>query len=302
MSLLGSAIVGGKGTLEDPIIFKELGPLTEDESWVQLVYGASGTGKTWYVGTAGSRTLIINIGHGLRTLQSPLFRSKFPDYKPLVVDLSEKFEEGKIQKATALDLVCDALDKALYTPSIRERFDTIAIDDATALRRFALNRSIEIMNEMQSEKGGKYRRLDRYVWTDVSDKGKEIDIITWFLEEYIPRFKQEKVNFILVAHERQIFGRPSRIGDEPPLRAIKPGFTGQKFPDDVPRFFDDVWHFKIAGNVSTTIYQAWTGGNTNALVKTQHNGIFRNVENNPNFLKLRERIREGKLIENTSSL
>src|SRR5690606_22988573 len=141
--------------------------------------------------------------------------------------------------------VCDALDKALYTPSIRERFDTIAIDDATALRRFALNRSIEIMNEMQSERGGKYRRLDRYVWTDVSDKGKEIDIITWFLEEYILRIKQEKVNFMFLALVRQICGIPSRISIERPLRAIKPEFTVKKYPDDVPRFFAVVWYFML---------------------------------------------------------
>ena len=44
------------------------------DSEILLGYGPSGAGKSWFTGTAGERTWYLNIGEGLETLKSPLFK------------------------------------------------------------------------------------------------------------------------------------------------------------------------------------------------------------------------------------
>lgn len=267
-------------------------PITE--SWISLIYGPSGSGKTWYLGTI-PRLLYINSGDGMATIQSPLFRQRHPLFNPIVINTNEKtIGEGRdryVESAKAFDKTCELIDEAISKDSIRREFDTIAIDDATALRRYALNRAIEIQDAMT----GKKRKLDRYTWTDVSDKGKEMDMVEWFLDEYIKIFKREKINFVLTAHERVIYNKPSKIGDEATIRAIKPAFTGTTFPDSVPRFFDEVWHSEPARNAEGFISQMRTGGLGNVITKCRHNGIFAPIELNPNFSSLLERIK-GRVI------
>src|SRR5678815_521081 len=71
--------------------FKQLKDRIPGESWISMVYGPSKTGKTFFAGTAGPRSLFINIGDGLDTLMSPLFKSMHPASKDMItIDIREQ--------------------------------------------------------------------------------------------------------------------------------------------------------------------------------------------------------------------
>ena len=79
--------------------FKRLVDYKAGEAWTVLIYGPTKSGKTWFVGSAGSRTLLVNTGSGLATLQSPAFRAKFPNSKDIIV--VDVYETDPENKATA---------------------------------------------------------------------------------------------------------------------------------------------------------------------------------------------------------
>lgn len=260
------------------------------ESWLLLLYAKTKSGKTWFCGTAGPRTLYINTGDGLATLKSPEFLSKYPDSKNMIVqDFSEDIRNGK---ANAFDLICDYIDWAFEYR--KDDFDTVILDDATALRRYARNKAFDLNNQQRNSP--RPNRIQNYQKTEIGDYGIEMDMILWFLGNYIEFFKENRKNFVMTAHERHIFGKPANQGAEAPLIAVKPSFTGKSSPDDVAAFFDEVWRMEAIGGGTRRQYRAITIGNEIYAGGSRHNGIFKEKESNPNFLEMLSRIRAGKLI------
>lgn len=264
--------------------FKQLKDRTPGESWILMVYGPSKSGKTYFAGTAGARTLFINIGDGLETLMAPAFTTKYPDAKNMIV---VDIRETAANSAQAFDQVAEAIDHALK--HFPEKFDTIVLDEATALRKFALNRAMEL-NTAQRTQSNRGNRLDDYVKADVGDFGVEMDMIEWFLGTYVPIFKSMNKHFLMLAHERQIYRKPAKIGDDPVLARVLPGFTGKTFPDKVPAYFDDVWHSEAVGGDENIVYRMRTAGSELELGGARHGGIFNVVEKNPNYLEMLKRI------------
>lgn len=272
---------------EPEFTFKRLDERKPGESWVLLVYGPSKAGKTYFAGTAGARTLFINVGDGLETLLSPAFTNKYPDSaKMITVDVSDSESV-----ADAFDKTCMAIDQALS--KFPDQFDTVVLDEATAFRKFALNKAMDL-NSAQRTTSKRASRTDTFVKAEVGDYGVEMDMIEWFLGTYIPLFKKEKKNFLMLAHDRQIYGKPPRIGEEAPLIKIVPGFTGKTFPDKVPAYFDDVWRMEVAGGVNKE-YRLRTAGDDVKLSGSRHGGIFKDKEPNPNFLEMLNRIKNSHL-------
>jgi hypothetical protein len=269
---------------------KRLSDYTPGESWILLVYGPSKSGKTEFAGTAGNRTLYINTGDGLETLLSPGFRSRNPDCgSPIIVDLRPEIARG----TDSFDLIGDAIEHGLKHH--KDDFDTIVLDEATAMRRMALNKAIDLVNV--DRKSFRVSRTKTFVRAEVGDYGIEMDIIKWFLGNFIPLCKSHKKHFLMLAHERQVFGKPAKMGDEAPLQRILPGFTGKTFPDDVPAYFDDVWHMETKAKMETgkrvPIHQIRTAGDDRIIGGSRHSGIFQDVERNPNFKEMLRRIQES---------
>jgi len=264
--------------------FKRLSQYNPGESWIHMVYGPSKTGKTFYAGTAGPRTLFVNIGEGLETLMAPSFTRLYPDAKNMiVVDVREITD-----KAMAFDKVTDAIDHALkHFPN---KFDTVVLDEATALRKFAMNKAMELNTAARSNtiRG---KRTEEFVVPEIGDYGREMQIIEWFLGTYIPLFKEHGKHFLMLAHERQTFGKPPRVGDEPVLKRVLPGFTGKTFPDQIPAFFDDVFHSEAVGAGTNTVYRLRTAGSEIEIGGARHGGIFSVTETNPSFLKMLDKIK-----------
>lgn len=269
--------------------FKRLSEYTPGEAWMLLLYGASKSGKTYFSGTSGPRTLFINIGEGIETLMAPAFRDRYREAASgmIMVDIREKQDI-----ALAFDEVTETIDEALKV--FPDKFDTVVLDEATAFRRFALNKSMELNTGARTSGKAREARTAEFVKPDIGDYGTEMQMIEWFLGTYIPIFKAANKHFIMLAHERQTFGKPPKIGDEPVLKRVLPGFTGKTFPDQIPSFFDDVWHTEAVGGGSNVVYRIRTAGDEIEIGGSRHGGIFSVVEQDPQFHVLLARIKAAQ--------
>ena len=272
------------------VVFKRLSEYKPGESWILMYYGPSKAGKTFFAGTCGPRTLFINIGDGIETLMAPAFTSRYPEAAGMImVDIRETNPEGT---AEAFDRVSDAIDYALAT--FPDEFDTVVLDEATAFRKFAMNKSMELNTEARTRGKAREKRTEDFVKPDIGDYGTEMQMIEWFLGTYVPIFKEKNKNFLMLAHDRQLFTKAAKIGDDPVLRKIQPGFTGKTFPDSVPAFFDDVWHAEQVGGGTNVVYRARTAGDESQVGGMRHGGIFSTVETDPNFLNMLARIKAAQ--------
>ena len=166
---------------QDEIKFRSLSDRKPGESWIILVYGATGSGKTYFAGTCGPRTLFINVGDGLETLKSPAFTKRYPESKSMItVDIDN------VQSSTAgFDQITKIIDKAYH--EYLDKFDTVVLDESTAFRRLALNKAMDLNSAQRSV--ARKSREDDYVKAEIGDYGIEMDMIQWFLGTHIPIFK-----------------------------------------------------------------------------------------------------------------
>lgn len=267
--------------------FKRLKDYKPGEAWLLLLYGQSKVGKSYFAGTAGSRTLYLNVGDGIDTLLMPSFTNKYGKIADdmIVVDIRE---DRPGSPAEAFELTIRALKKAFE--ELRDEFDTVVLDEATSFRRYAVNKAMEINTAVRTT-GKRGSSIETFVAPEIGDYGTEMKMIEWFLNHALPIFKEEKKNFLMLAHERQIFGKPPKIGEDAPLKKVMPGFTGKTFPDQVPKYFDDVWRMEAVGGGNNIVYRIRTAGTEKEVGGSRHGGIFNTVEPDPNYLSMLSRIR-----------
>lgn len=275
------------------IKFERLADIPKSETVSTLYYGGSGVGKTFFLGTAGDRSLLIDCGVGpLDTLKSLTFKEKVGS-SPIVVRLREKLDSNGVPLGKAFDELCRIIDYSLE--NLSDDFDNVLIDNATAIRRFAMIRGLSISKDLGRSKT-KDTVLASYkmVIPAIQDYGMEMSMIEWFITTYIDILKAEGKNFILTAHQRLTYLKGDRIGDAPVLEKIRPGFTGQTFPDDVPALFDEVWYAERVGSGAGAVFRCKTQGDEQIIAKTSHGaGTLAVIEQDPNFLKMLERMRSG---------
>jgi hypothetical protein len=273
-----------------PVVFKRLVYYTPGESWIVMVYGPSKTGKTYFAGTAGARSLFLNVGDGIETLMAPGFTQRYPESKNMIIaDIRETRPDNV---AEAFDKLTDTLDHALKV--FPDKFDTVILDEATAFRKYAMNKATELNTEARTRNTSRAKRTEDFVKPDIGDYGTEMQMIEWFLGQYVPKFKEAGKHFLMLAHERQLFAKPGKIGDEPVLKKVQPGFTGKTFPDTVPAYFDDVWHSEQVGGGTNVVYRFRTAGDEGEVGGSRHSGIFSVVETDPNFQQMLSRIKAAQ--------
>lgn len=273
------------------------------EAWCTLVYGGYGSGKTFFCGTMNpNKGIFINIGQGILALKSPLFKNMYPDAGNLIViDVMEHMKDGVVTEARGFDIVCEIIEYC-FAKIIDSEDWTIALDDATFLRRMIMNKVREMNVEVAANSNKKAEQskfekaMNRWAPDGVKDMGKEMDVIEWFIAQHIPRFKATKTNFIMTAHQREVYGKAPAIGDERPLLKVRPGFRGQTFPDQVPIYFDDVFRTKVkSGGKLGKIFTLVTTSGESEATKNRNGGVFPEVISNPNHQQMLEAIRAGKL-------
>lgn len=269
-----------------PIV--ELSSLKRSEAVTILLYGPSGSGKTYLAGTCGEDSVLVNTGKGIETLLAPAFTQRYKQGK--VVDISEDMSKGYMANVTAFDTVRRVLDDLLTKP-----YKCVILDDCTALRRFAMGKGLSLNSDTGKSTSLASSKKWKMPLPAVQDYGVEMGLIRSFLADYTEAFKDAKKHFIMIAHERleYIKNKGDGIGLTPTLRKILPGFTGQTFPDDVPAYFDCVWHSEVKRS-GKSIYQIRTSGDAILTAKTRQGGILEEVIIDPNMQSIIGRLQSGK--------
>lgn len=272
-----------------PVRFETLDEIKPHESVTLLLYGGAGTGKTPFIATAGPRTLIINTGAGLTTILSHVIKDKY--YKtgmPIVATIREDRDPktGLFTIAKAFDQVKNAIEWAM--DKFPDRFDTIAVDDATQLNMMARNKGLELNEEFgRSQTLAKGKEEGGYVLA-VQDYGAEMQLIDLFINETVGFCKKDHKHFILTAQERHVYTKKAVDASgkrfEEVLDRIRPGFTGKTFPDEVTGQFDLVWHTEAVRTGQGTIYRVNTEDSKSIKARSRFPGLFPSVIPNPDFL------------------
>lgn len=251
------------------------------ESITALIYGDSGTGKTQFAGTfgsvendkyiAGDRTLYLNIGAGINTLYAPKFTSMYGKWNGLRITELENMENivGSDKKFDYLTDLLDAVDPSTY--------DTIVLDDSTALREMAANKALVINGETGKSQSITQAKKYQMPYSVVQDMGQEMDIMKWFFSTCTQAAKANNKNLIVLAHTRREYGKVPSVGQPAPIISIKPGFTGKD--NKLSATFDYVWYFTFEAGK----YVAKTVGDDLIEAKTRDGGIFPQKFYNPNY-------------------
>ena len=250
-----------------------------------LVWGPTKSGKTHFAGTAGNRSLFISNGMGDETLQ----HSDFKNLDNFIIKVP--FDELE-NKQRSFDLVDEAVDFGLTNAEV----DTIIVDDASAQTRSGMIRALEFNASMDKSKT--LSKIIASKFNDIhltpSDYGTEMEMTAQFWAHVISDCKRASKHFILLAHERNVFKPPAKIGDQATLIKQTPAFTGaDKNPDRIAGMFDWVFHTEKKQSGDTTLYQARTNGDSTCLAGVRGKGqeVFKTLENNPNFLEMLKRVR-----------
>jgi hypothetical protein len=155
-----------------------------------------------------------------------------------------------------------------------------------------MNKGLEIGHKLgKSMTKAKEETIGATIYA-VQDYGAEMDLINKFTAAYSTIFREQRMNFIMMAHERITLVQPKNdkgvpiVGAESVVKDTRPGFTGKTFPDDIIVYFDEVWHFETVGSGDVIVYRARTSGAEDLTAKTRHGGIFKTIIKNPNVLKM----------------
>lgn len=276
-----------------PEMFRRLVEIPPGDSVTCLIYGAAKTGKTEFMGSAGDRTLFLSNGNGDETLKSIHFKDRV-GANPIVVTIADPIdpETGLPLEAVALEKMKDAVNHAMQ--NFPNDFDTICIDDSTALRRSAFWKGLLINDKTNKSKTLDSVRKEEVIFSTVQDYQIEMQIVMQFLVALIDMCKKHNKHLIVGAHERFTYRKGDKIGDLPTLVKVRPAYTGQTFPDDVASLFDCVFHSEVVGAGTNVAYRIRTVGDEVLLAGHRYGGTFETVEINLQFTKMIERIKNGQ--------
>jgi hypothetical protein len=282
-----------------PCAFNQLNELPPGVSIIGMPYSGAGNGKTWFLGTGGDKNLIIDTGNtGMETLKSKLFKDRV-GYNPIIASVDEKLgARGNVEIATAFDATCDIIDYAIA--NMRDKFDIICINDVTQLRRFAMNKGLDV--GMKLGKSRSKARAEEYDAVDyaVQDYKLEMDLIEKFVAGTKSICIREGLHFFMAAHERLTMTQPKDkdgrplVGEQAAVVDTRPGFRGKTFPDDICMYFDLIWHMEAVGSGDNIVYRARTAGGEDIQARTNFGGLFPTIVKNPHLLQSIELIQSSK--------
>lgn len=252
-----------------------------------LIWGASGSGKTYLAGTAGDRMLFISNGMGSSTLRSKFFKDTV-GANPYIEEIPYDVYENKQRSFTLIEnLIVQGLGM--------DDIDFIVIDDATAHTQSSMIMALEINAATnKSQTIGVAKKFD-LILPAVQDYGTEIEHTRQFWAWAICEAKFAGKHLVVLAHERNVWKKGKLVGDQPELIKQAPYFTGaDKNPDRMPALFDFVWYTKAQGAGERVKYFAITEGDESLLAKTRDKGLFPVKWENPNLTKMRQAWLDGE--------
>ncbi len=228
-----------------------------------LCYGAYGVGKTdWLIG-AGDRQIVVDLGKGLKTLIGHI--------DPFVLPVT--FNVGKYD-TKAFDRIKTDLFEAMVEE--KDNYDTVSIDELTTLGFLAKLKGLGVNADIGKSGSLDISKKQKTIYMELSDWGQAISEVDFFLAEMTELCFQLDKNFILLAHQREIYKKAKRMGELPEIDQIRIGIYGRTFPDAVPNHFDYVWYFTVDGKEKNRRYTAQTKSDSIIAAKTR-GGSYENI-------------------------
>jgi hypothetical protein len=275
----------------------KLSDIPTGEAITQMVFGPAGSGKTAYAGTIGDDGIIIDCENRPSTLKSAWFKEKIGTNPYIHVVTEELAPSAGPQALQDIKLFLNNL----YTnePELFKKITTICIDGGTAVRRFALNQALELNQKLDRSKtltrAKSISNLNEinYIPTNISDIGTEIGVMESLFIKLTEFCKENGKHLLFTAHERVQHNKPAAVGEPATVNSIKPGFSGQTFPDTIPGFFDLVWHSEVSSGGAQALYRMRTVGDEKLIAKTCYGGIFPELVSGADFRKVVKCIKEN---------
>lgn len=263
-----------------------------------LIYGQPGSGKTFTALTGPPPTYAIVFGgpNELKTAQSIDFRTKYPELEGQIyydATVEPQGDRGHFTEAQAFDQACDLLDEALEAERKGDfTFETLVIDSATGLRKFAMNKAMEVNYEGSKNKAKtalKRLRDHNIIIPGDNDYMSEMSLTEQFIEWIYGLDK----HVVVVTHEyrESSFNRASR---QTTVESVKPLFTG-KHREFIPNVFDNVWRFTPTQEKRGICGVAQTVGDDKIYAKTRMGGVLRNMERDPNLRDIISRFQSAEV-------
>lgn len=215
------------------------------DSFQALVYGRSGSGKTFGAGTF-PRPLFMDFDRGIATLRNPAFVAKYG-----VRDITyEQFVETHTTKGGVVSQH-EAFDKAFlfYERMMKDHsgdFDTWVIDTATTLSEIALNKALIFMGQSKLSQTHAIAMTQGVVVPKIQDYGAERSLV----EQFISMVKNSGKNTVVLCHEKELYEGDTVVGRVPLL-------TG-KGVEAVCLQFDEVYNLQTVKKGTETRRQVVT--------------------------------------------
>jgi hypothetical protein len=251
---------------------------------LMMLYGAPGVGKTHFLGSMGSRTLILTDLNGMATLKNPVFRKQYPDCNPFVEVINQ---DKNPSLATAYDAMTNIINS--YLENKLDEFDNIAIDDVDFLRASAMNKAVTInFNEGRSKTKTKIKDFHIILPTQ-ADFGTEMGLVEGFISNLASVCRIFKKNLLVCAHEKIIYEKDKKTKDEYPVKYI-PHFTGKAAPEALSNDFDLVFRMTRLGKFPSVIYKFQCHPDEKIAAKDRYS-VFKTMEDNLNWPKVVSRVK-----------
>ncbi|CAB4165407.1 AAA domain containing protein [uncultured Caudovirales phage] len=214
------------------------GPEKHTGPFQALVFGRFKTGKT-----AGAATFprpnIIDFDSGLNTVRSKWWQDANPNHKIIYETFTEKNKtpHGVVKVPNAFDDACKWFDEWMKPDKVNQ-FDTWVVDSGTSLSIAAANKAIYLMD------GGRMPGIKSETLKNALTHGLVVPKMQDFgaersmMEQFIDMMLSSKKNFILLAHEKEVFK------DDGTLDSIVPMLTGQSV-EKIPLKFDEVYRLVV---------------------------------------------------------
>lgn len=262
-----------------------------------LFYGPPGSGKTFssLTGPPPTYSIVFGGANELKTARSLDFRNKYPELEgQLFFDqVSEELgPRGHFIDATAYDKAGDLISDALDAEEKGDfQFNTLVIDSATGLRRYAMNKAMEVNYHRAGNKGNtalKRLRDSNIIIPGDNDYMSEMSL-TMQLMEWV--FNLSKV-VVVVTHEYQT-KKYDRAKGESFVSGRMPLFTGNH-REYMPAIFDNVWHFSPVPTGRSIISRVQTVGDDTTYAKTRMGGVLAQYERDVNIRSIIARFRDAE--------
>lgn len=260
---------------------------------MMMLYGASGTGKTFFSGSAGDDWVYMTDKNGIITLESKLFREKVGT-NPFVIEIQP---DESPTRPTQFDSIRNQIDM-LLAPATKNDFRGIILDDINTTRLGARNKAMDLNGALGKSKAavnaqsGKFKDI---LIPGIQDFGTEMGLVETFLRQLTDGLRDEGKHLIINAHER-IY----RQKDSNTIIAVKPLFTGTDTPDAIPGIMDLTWYIRTVGSGQNIKREFVTESEGGILAKTRWGGLFKPVERDITAKQVFDRIelwqKEGKVL------